>query len=288
MVIQTDSYRVPDGQSLLLHDWQTLSSPFYQNKKDYKALLKTNVKALSELQQMLYAHDKHSLLVVFQAMDAAGKDGTIRHVFSGINPQGCQVSSFKKPSDEELDHDFLWRTTKQLPERGCIGIFNRSYYEEVLIVKVHQAILKGQRLPEELINEKIWQERYQSIRSFEKHLSRNGTKVVKVFLHLSKEEQRQRFLARIDESEKNWKFSESDIKERGYWDDYQKAYGEAISATSTEEAPWYIVPADDKKNARLIVSQVLRETLEGVNMSYPEQKPERIAELKEIRKQLTS
>ncbi|MDG1286417.1 MAG: polyphosphate kinase 2 family protein [Rickettsiales bacterium] len=288
MIIDSKRYRAPQGQRIKLDDWDTLNTPFYTDKKDYKAQIKASVGALSELQEMLYAHDKHSLLVVFQAMDAAGKDGTIRHVFSGMNPQGFQVSSFKKPSDEELDHDFLWRTTKQLPERGRIGIFNRSYYEEVLIVKVHQGILKGQKLPSELISNNIWQERYRSITDFESHLERNGTKVVKFFLHLSKEEQRQRFLARIDEPEKNWKFSEGDVKERGYWDEYQTTYAEAISATSTEAAPWYIVPADDKKNARLIVSQVLRDTLSGFHMNYPAQALEQEEKLQEIRKQLLS
>ena len=220
-------------------------------------------------------------------MDAAGKDGAIRHVFSGINPQGCQVSSFKKPSDEELDHDFLWRTTKRLPERGRIGVFNRSYYEEALVVKVHQGILQGQKLPQSKITDNIWHERYESMRGFEQHLYHNGTKVLKFFLHLSKDEQARRFISRIDEPDKNWKFSDSDIKERAHWDAYQKAYGEVISATSTEQSPWVIVPADDKKNARLIIAKTLHETLAGLEMHYPIVTEERAKELQEIKKQLT-
>lgn len=283
MSIDISPFIAPENASVELSQWRTKVDSFYSDKKDYKAQLREHVKAAAEHQKMLYAHDKHALLVIFQAMDAAGKDGAIRHVFSGINPQGCHVSSFKKPSDEELEHDFLWRTTKQLPERGRIGIFNRSYYEEVLIVKVHEGILKGQNLPRALITQDIWRQRYESIRNFELHLTRNGTKVLKFFLHLSKEEQAKRFIARIDEPEKNWKFSESDIRERAHWDTYQSAYAEAISATSTEDSPWLIVPADDKKNARLIIATALHETLEKLEMRYPEVTDERRAELQQIR-----
>lgn len=286
MTINEEDFIAPEGQTIDLTKWRTHIEELYRDKEDYKAQLEDHIKESAEHQKMLYAHDKHALLVIFQAMDAAGKDGAIRHVFSGINPQGCQVSSFKKPSDEELEHDFLWRTTKRLPERGHIGVFNRSYYEEVLIIKVHQAILQGQKLPKKLITDNIWNERYESIRDFEKHLTRNGTKVLKFFLHLSKEEQAKRFISRIDQPEKNWKFSESDIKERAYWDEYQHAYEEAISATSTKASPWVIVPADNKKNARLIIAKTLRKTLEGLEMFYPPVSQERAATLKEIRKQL--
>jgi PPK2 family polyphosphate:nucleotide phosphotransferase len=226
-------------------------------------------------------------LLIFQGMDSAGKDGAIRHVMSGINPEGCEVFSFKQPSAEELDHDFLWRTTCRLPERGRIGVFNRSYYEEVLVVRVHPELLRNQGLPEELRDEKtIWEERYRSIVDLERHLHRNGTKIVKIFLHLSKEEQRKRFLARIDEPDKNWKFSLADIHERKYWKDYVDAYEECLSATSTRHVPWYIVPADDKGNARLIVSRIVLDVLEDLKMAYPRTTAKRRAELQTIRKQL--
>jgi PPK2 family polyphosphate:nucleotide phosphotransferase len=229
------------------------------------------------------------MLLIFQAMDAAGKDGAIRHVMSGVNPQGCQVFNFKQPSADELEHDFLWRTTCKLPERGEIGIFNRSYYEEVLVVRVHPEILRSQGLSEELRDEKtIWKERYRSIVDLESHLYRNGTRTIKIFLHLSIDEQRKRFLERIDEPEKNWKFSMADIHERGYWKQYMEAYEACLTATSTHHAPWYAVPADDKENARLIVSQIVLDTLSELKMAYPKTTEKRRQELKAIRKLLTS
>ncbi|MEP6962651.1 MAG: ADP-polyphosphate phosphotransferase, partial [Acidobacteriota bacterium] len=241
----------------------------------------------AELQNLLYASDRYSLLLIFQAMDAAGKDSAIKHVMSGINPQGCQVYSFKQPSPEELDHDFLWNAERRLPERGRIGIFNRSYYEEVLIVRVHPEILAGENLPDELLKSKdLWKDRYRSITGFEEHLHRNGTRVVKFFLHLSKEEQRKRFLKRIDEPDKNWKFGTADIEERKFWKQYQSAYEECLSATSTKDSPWYVVPADDKANAQLIISEVIHETLSAMKMSYPQPSEARRAELQAIRKLL--
>ena len=242
---------------------------------------------MSDLQRMHYASNRYAVLLIFQAMDAAGKDSAIRHVMSGVNPQGCQVFSFKHPSPAELQHDFLWRTTRDLPERGRIGIFNRSYYEEVLIVRVHREILQGEGLPDAIQDNKaIWHDRYRSIVDLERHLHCNGTRIVKFFLHLSKDEQRKRFLERIDEPEKNWKFSMDDIKERGFWKQYMKAYEKCLSATSTKDSPWYIVPADDKESARLIVSQIVIETLKDLKMSYPETSPERHQELLAIREQL--
>ena len=256
-------------------------------KKALNGERKDVVDEIYDLQRRLYARDRHALLLVFQAMDAAGKDSAIRHVMSGVNPQGCQVYSFKHPSAVELDHDFLWRTTQALPENGRIGIFNRSYYEEVLIVRVHPEILLSQGLPDELLDEKtLWQERYRSILDLESHLYRNGTRIMKFFLHLSEEEQRKRFIERIDEPEKNWKFSLADIKERKYWKEYMQAYEACLSATSTEIAPWYIVPADDKKNARLIISSVILETLKSLNMNYPKPTKARQKELQAIRKRL--
>jgi PPK2 family polyphosphate:nucleotide phosphotransferase len=246
------------------------------------------VEELSELQRLLYASNRHAVLLIFQAMDAAGKDGVIRHVMSGVNPQGCQVFSFTHPSATELEHDFLWRTTRSLPERGRIGIFNRSYYEEVLIVRVHPEILRTQGLPDSLLDERsIWNERYRSIVDLENHLYRNGTRVIKFFLHLSEEEQRTRFLARIDDPDKNWKFSLADIHERKYWKQYRKAYEACLNATSTHHAPWYVVPADDKENARLIVSQIILDALNGLNMAYPKTTEKRRRELKSIRKLLS-
>ena len=244
---------------------------------------------LSASQSRLYAHNRSALLVIFQAMDAAGKDGAIKHVMSGVNPQGCQVFSFKHPSPQELDHDFLWRTTACLPERGRIGIFNRSYYEDVLITRVHPEILAAQNLPADpLPPDDFWRHRYQSINSFEKHLHRNGTQIVKFFLHLSKEEQRRRFLARIDAPEKNWKFSPADLHERTRWTDYMIAYEACLSATSTVHAPWYVVPADDKQNARLIISKVIVDTLARLNLHYPELSAAHLRELQSMRKALTS
>jgi PPK2 family polyphosphate:nucleotide phosphotransferase len=261
-------------------------SPFYKSKEEYREILARHVEELSSLQNLLYASDKHALLLIFQAMDAAGKDGAIKHVMSGINPQGCEVFSFKHPSAEELDHDFLWRTTRCLPERGRIGIFNRSYYEEVLVVRVHPEILQGERLPDKPSIEDIWERRYESINGLEAHLTRNGTRVVKFFLHLSKEEQAKRFIARIDDPKKNWKFSAADIKERQYWDQYMEAYEACLSATSSKKSPWYVVPADDKENTRVIVSKIVVETLRSLKMSYPETDATRRKELQGIRQML--
>jgi PPK2 family polyphosphate:nucleotide phosphotransferase len=245
------------------------------------------VHSLSARQSLLYAHNRYALLLIFQAMDAAGKDGAIKHVMSGVNPQGCQVFSFKHPSATELEHDFLWRTAQCLPERGRIGIFNRSYYEEVLIVRVHPEILRAQELPDDaMADDEIWEHRYRSIRDHEKHLHRNGTRVVKFFLHLSEEEQRKRFLARIDDPEKNWKFSEADMAERALWKDYQHAYEACLMATSSKTAPWYVVPADDKGNARLIISRVILDTLDQLKMSYPRPDKDHQAELRRFRRAL--
>jgi PPK2 family polyphosphate:nucleotide phosphotransferase len=286
MKINSKDFRVREGEDVDLRKWPTLVKPVYDSKEQYHALLGEHVTQLSELQQLLYASDRYAVLLIFQAMDAAGKDGAIKHVMSGVNPQGCQVFSFKHPSPIELHHDFLWRTTRDLPERGHIGIFNRSYYEEVLIARVHPEILRGEGLPEVADEKKIWHERYRSIVHLERHLSANGTRIVKFFLHLSKEEQRKRFLARIDEPEKNWKFSAADIAERKYWKDYMKAYEACLSSTSTSEAPWYVVPADDKENARLIVSRIVVDTLDELKMSYPKTSAERRRELLAIRKEL--
>lgn len=287
MNIKTSEFKVPEGIAVDLSKLPTQVEPVYRSKKEYKELLAEQVAALSAQQQLQYADNSHSLLLIFQAMDAAGKDGVIKHVMSGVNPQGCQVFSFKHPSAQELDHDFLWRTTQCLPERGRIGIFNRSYYEEVLIVRVHPEILKNQKLPDSLLNDDaIWPNRYKSIVDFEQHMHRNGTKVIKFFLHLSKDEQRKRFIDRIDQPEKNWKFTIADINERQHWDDYMRAYESCLSATSTECSPWYVVPADDKKNARLIVSQVILDAYKDMDMKYPETNEERRQELLSIREQL--
>ena len=287
MKIHSKEFRVREGANVDLHKWPTKVDPVYKSKKQYKKLLEAHVEQLSSLQQLLYSSNRHAILLIFQAMDAAGKDGSIRHVMSGVNPQGCQVFSFKHPSAAELQHDFLWRTTRDLPERGRIGIFNRSYYEEVLIVRVHPEILHSEGLPDALLHEPaVWHDRYRSIVDLERHLHANGTRIVKFYLHLSKDEQRKRFLERIDEPEKNWKFSLADIAERKFWHHYMTAFGECLSATSTSDVPWYIVPADDKENARLIVSQIVLDTLEGLNMSYPKTTPERHKELLSIREQL--
>jgi len=285
--INSKDFRVPPGEKVTLKKWPTKVKPFCKSKKRYKKLLKEQVEELSDLQRLHYASNRHALLLIFQAMDAAGKDGAIRHVMSGVNPQGCQVFSFKQPSAEELDHDFLWRTTRRLPERGRIGIFNRSYYEEVLIVMVHPEILHGQGLPLKLIDaQAIWQERYRSIVDLEAHLHRNGTRIVKFFLHLSKDEQRKRFLARIDEPDKNWKFSMADVQERKHWKQYMEAYADCLTATSTADAPWYVVPADDKENARLIVSQIVLDAFQELKMAYPKTTAKRRRELKSIRQSL--
>ena len=281
-------YRVGDGAKFRLSDYST--EPSFELGKEDKPLVKQTlqlgVEALAALQDILYAQDKWSLLVVFQAMDAAGKDGAIKHVMSGINPQGCQVSSFKAPSSEDMDHDFLWRCQKHLPERGRIGIFNRSYYEEVLVVRVHEKILKGQKLPEELVTEDIWEERFKDIRNFEKYLGRNGTVVIKFFLHLSKDEQRKRFIERVDDPDKNWKFSAADANERGFWKDYMAAYEEMIKNTSTEKAPWYVVPADSKPYARIVIASAIINALDEMGLEYPKVSKEKIADLHAIKEQL--
>ena len=287
MKIDTNDFRVRPEEPVKLSGWPTFVKPVYESKKSYHKRLKEQVKELSSLQRLHYASNRYALLLIFQGMDAAGKDGAIRHVMSGVNPQGCEVFSFKQPSVQELEHDFLWRTTCRLPERGRIGIFNRSYYAEVLIVRVHPEILLGQGLPNDLLDAKtIWKERYQSIVDLEKHLYRNGTRIVKIFLHLSKGEQRKRFLDRIDDADTNWKFSDTDMHERKFWDRYLEAYQECLNATSSHHAPWFVVPADDKKNARLIVSQIVLDALNGLKMSYPNTTAERRRELKSIRKQL--
>ena len=288
MKINSKDFRVRPGEKVKLRDRPTIVKPFCKSKKAYQELLREHVEGLSSLQQLHYASNRYALLLIFQGMDAGGKDGAIRHVMSGVNPQGCQVSSFKQPSADELEHDFLWRTTRQLPERGKIGIFNRSYYEEVLVVRVHPEILRSQGLSEELRDEKtIWEERYRSIVDLERHLYRNGTRTVKVFLHLSREEQRKRFLERIDEPDKNWKFSLADMHERKYWPDYMKAFEACLNATSTHHAPWYVVPADDKEDARLVVSQIVLDSLNELKMAYPKTTVKRAQELKSIRRLLT-
>jgi PPK2 family polyphosphate:nucleotide phosphotransferase len=262
--------------------------PYYKTDKQLKKLLQDRIEKMSDLQAVLYASNRYAVLLLFQAMDAAGKDSAIKHVMSGVNPQGCQVFSFKHPSAEELDHDFLWRTTRSLPERGRIGIFNRSYYEEVLIVKVHPELLEAEGVPDAARGQKLWKQRYRSICDLEAHLHRNGTRIVKFFLHLSKEEQRLRFLARIDEPDKNWKFSRGDVEERKFWKNYMNAYEDCLSATSTSESPWYVVPADDKKNARLIISQILLDTLRQLKLEYPRITDEQQKELRAMRKLLAS
>jgi PPK2 family polyphosphate:nucleotide phosphotransferase len=287
MTIDSKDYRVPPDKKVDLSKWPTIVDPYYKSKEQYQELLRKHMEKLSALQNLHYASSRHALLLIFQGMDGAGKDGAIRHVMSGVNPEGCEVFSFKQPSAEELEHDFLWRTTCRLPERGRIGIFNRSYYEEVLVVRVHPDLLRSQGLPEELRDEKdIWVKRYDSIRDLEKHLYRNCTQIVKIFLHLSHEEQRKRFLARIDEPDKNWKFSTADIHERKFWKHYMKAYEHCFHATSTHHAPWYVVPADDKENARLIVSQIVLDALGGLKMAYPKTTAKRRLELQAIKKQL--
>jgi PPK2 family polyphosphate:nucleotide phosphotransferase len=287
MKINSKDFRVREGDDVSLRKWPTKVDPVYKSKEQYQELLVEHVAKLSSQQQLLYASNRYAVLLIFQAMDAAGKDGAISHVMSGVNPQGCQVFSFKHPSATELQHDFLWRTDRDLPERGRIGIFNRSYYEEVLIVRVHPEILRSEAIPDTPHHEKkVWNGRYRSIVDLEKHLHDNGTRIIKFFLHLSKDEQRKRFLTRIDEPEKNWKFSLADIEERKFWKRYMKAYEECLGATSTHDAPWYVVPADDKENARLIVSQIIFDTFEGLKMAYPKTSTKRRKELQSIRRRL--
>ena len=288
MHIHSKDFRVPHHKKIDIKLLPTIVKSFCKSKKEYKDLLEKHIAELSALQQLHYASNRYALLLIFQGMDSAGKDGAIRHVMSGVNPEGCEVFSFKQPSAEELEHDFFWRTTCRLPERGRIGIFNRSYYEEVLIVRVHPEILRTQRLPEELLDEKnIWKERYRSIVDLERHLYRNGTRIVKIFLNLSYEEQRKRFLARIDVPDKNWKVSSSDNHERKYWKHYMEAYEDCLNATSTRHAPWYAVPADDKENARLIVSRIVLDTLQDLKMAYPKITEKRRQELQAIGKELS-
>ena len=288
MKMNTKDFVVRPGEKVKLKNRPTTVAPFYVSKDNYRELIEKHVHELRKLQQVQYASDRYAVLLIFQAMDAAGKDGAIKHVMSGVNPQGCQVFSFKHPGPMELEHDFLWRTYQCLPERGRIGIFNRSYYEEVLIVRVHPEILRSQGLaPEQLLDEKeIWKRRYRSIVDMEKHLHRNGTHIVKFFLHLSKEEQRRRFIDRIDKPEKKWKFSVADIEERKFWKQYMEAYEICLSETSTKQAPWYVVPADDKQNARLIISRIILDTFISLDMRFPEIDDERQAALTSIRKEL--
>jgi PPK2 family polyphosphate:nucleotide phosphotransferase len=287
MEINSRNFRVKPGTKVELKEWPTEIKPFFDSKKHYHKLMDGHIDELSELQRLHYASNRYALLLIFQGMDAAGKDGAIRHVMSGINPQGCEVSSFKQPSAGELQHDFLWRTTCRLPERGRIGIFNRSYYEEVLVVRVHPDVLAKQGLPDELMHRKtLWEDRFRSITDLENHLYLNGTRIIKFFLHLSKGEQRKRFIERIDEPEKNWKFSLSDVEERKYWKQYMEAYSDCIGATSTSHAPWYVVPADDKNNAHLIISKIIIDTFGELKMAYPETTAARRKELKAIRKEL--
>ena len=278
--MSADPFRVTDGRKFRLRDHDPGATAEFRSKKESRDHLEAGRERLRELQDVLYAQDRYALLLIFQAMDGAGKDSVIKHVMSGVNPQGCQVFSFKAPSEEELDHDFLWRTNRSLPERGRIGVFNRSYYEEVLIVRVHPHILRRQRLPPELITDDIWKDRFESINDLERHLTRNGTVVRKFFLNVSREEQRQRFLARLDEPEKNWKFSLADVEERKCWDRYLEAYEEMIAHSSTEAAPWYVVPADHKWFARIVVVDAIVDTLERMHLAYPtvdEQKREELA-----------
>jgi len=287
MTIDTNDFRVHEGAAVDLREWPTQVKAVCKSKKAYKKLLEDHVQQLSELQRLHYASNRHALLLIFQAMDAAGKDGAIRHVMSGVNPQGCQVFSFKHPSALELQHDFLWRSTRDLPERGRIGIFNRSYYEEVLILRVHPELLKAEGLPDAPADDAVvWHDRYRSIVDLERHLHANGTRIVKIFLHLSKDEQRKRFLARIDEPDKNWKFGDADIAERQFWNAYMQAYGQCLAATSSTDSPWYVVPADDKDSARLIVSRIVLDALGALKMSYPAVTKERERELQSIRKRL--
>jgi PPK2 family polyphosphate:nucleotide phosphotransferase len=284
--INSVDYLVRPGKKVKLDKWPTTVKPIYKSKDEYKQLLCEHIEKLSSLQNLLYAHNKYSVLLIFQSMDAAGKDGSIKHVMSGINPQGCQVFSFKHPSAEELEHDFLWREIRCLPERGKIGIFNRSYYEEVLIVRVHPEILDSEGFDESNKNT-VWQNRYRSIVDLESHLHRNGTRIIKFFLHISKEEQRKRFLKRIDDQKKNWKFSTADVEERKFWKQYMKAYENCLGATSLPSAPWYVIPADDKENAHLIISQIVLDMLNELKMAYPKSDAKRKQELKRIRKLLS-
>lgn len=276
-------FLVPPGQKISLADYDPGFTGHFSHKREAKEQLADDLEKMRALQDVFYAQDNYALLIILQAPDAAGKDGAIKHVMSGVNPQGCQVFSFKKPSDEELDHDFLWRCMKRLPERGRFGIFNRSYYEEVLVVRVHPAILAGQKLPPSRLGPDIWQHRFEDINNFEKYLWRNGIIILKFFLHLSKEEQKERFLARLDEPEKNWKFSMADSKERGHWDDYQAAYEDCFNHTSTEWAPWHIIPADHKWFSRATIADIIVQKLESLHLAYPTVSEAKKAELDQAR-----
>ncbi len=288
MKIRPKDFRVGQGKTVALDDWPTLVKPAYTSHQDYRHLLEHHVAQLSAQKHLLYASNRDAVLIIFQAMDAAGKDGAIAHVMSGVNPQGCQVFSFKHPSANELQHDFLWRCTRDLPERGRIGIFNRSYYEDVLISRVHPEILESQALPDRPHSlPGLWRQRYRSITDLERHLHANGTRIVKFFLHLSKDEQRRRLLQRIDDPAKNWKFSVADVEERRYWKQYMQAYADCLSATSTTHDPWYIVPADDKQNARLIISEILVDALRRLKMRYPELDAGQRARLAAMRAELS-
>jgi PPK2 family polyphosphate:nucleotide phosphotransferase len=281
------AYRIDEGKHFRLKDYDPSDTAKWNPDKQAKEQLQKDISRLEDLQAKLYAQDQWSLLLIFQAMDAAGKDGTIKHVMSGVNPEGCQVYSFKAPSDPELQHDFLWRTTRNLPERGHIGIFNRSYYEEVLVVRVHPPVLQNEKIPPSLIAKDIWKERFEDIRCFERHMARNGTVIRKFFLHLSKKEQKQRFLARLDEPGKHWKFSEADIHERDCWDEYQNAYEDMIRHTATKHAPWYVVPADNKWFTHLVVAAAIVETLEELKLAFPKVDAAKLKEIKAARRLLT-
>lgn len=287
MKINPKDFLVREGKKVKLTKWPTIVKPVYKSKEQYKQLLREHIEELSLLQNLLYASNRYSVLLIFQSMDAAGKDGSIKHVMSGVNPQGCQVFSFKHPSTEELEHDFLWRTSRCLPERGQIGIFNRSYYEEVLIVRVHPEILRSEGLASDLGKKTVWEDRYHSIVDLENHLYRNGTRIIKFFLHISKEEQRKRLLKRIDEPQKNWKLSLADVEERKFWNHYMKAYEDCLTATSINNAPWYVIPADDKENTHLIISQIILDMLKGLKMTYPKSNAKRKQELLSFRKLLS-
>jgi PPK2 family polyphosphate:nucleotide phosphotransferase len=281
-------YRIEHGKHFALKDYDPADTHGVDSEQKQQAtdLLEEGVKKLSSLQDILAAQDRWGLLLIFQALDAAGKDGTIKHVMSGVNPQGVDVWSFKAPSSQELDHDYLWRTTKCLPERGHIGIFNRSYYEEVLVVRVHEQILENEKLPKKLVTKDIWHERFEDINCFERYLTRNGIAVIKFFLHLSKKEQKHRFMERLDTPDKNWKFSAADIKEREFWDAYQSAYEDMIRHTANKHAPWYVVPADNKWFTRLVVSHAIADALKGMNLKYPKLSAAGKAALAQARKQL--
>jgi PPK2 family polyphosphate:nucleotide phosphotransferase len=281
-----NSYCVTKGEKFRLKDYDPADTNGVKSKKHAERLLVESSEAVSDMQELLYAQDCWSLLLIFQGMDAAGKDGAIKHVMSGVNPQGCDVFAFKAPTSEELDHDFLWRCHRVVPERGKIGIFNRSYYEEVLVVRVHPQVLAGQKLPKELVTKHLWEERYEDINNFESYLARNGVVIRKFFLHLSKKEQEKRFLSRLDDEKKNWKFSLADAKERGFWKDYAEAYEEAIQNTATKHAPWYIVPADNKWFARLVVASAIVEALDGLDLAFPKVDRKKKEELAEIRAKL--